>query len=60
MTIENICCTSVDDIKSSLAFIEDIKILEKALLYELCHCNRITVKKMLKSKIRRIKKAVKQ
>lgn len=56
MKVENLCCTSIEDARSSLNFIDDLKFLKKALLYEICHFHRTTMIKMLKSKIRKIDK----
>lgn len=59
MDISNLVCTSIEDARGSLQFVNDVKILKKALLYEICHMRRATMIKMLKSKIKRVEKASK-
>ena len=57
MKIDSLCCTSIEDARGSLKFIEDLKVLKKALLYETCNMRRATMIQMLKAKIKRIEKA---
>jgi hypothetical protein len=57
MKVESLCCTSIENAKGSLQFIDDLKFLKKALLYETCHMRRATMIKMLKAKIKRVKNA---
>ena len=57
--IQHICCTSIDDARGSLRFKDrkDLKMLKKAVLYELAHGNRKTMIKMIKAKIRQLEKS---
>lgn len=60
--IKRICCTSVEDARSSLYHhgVGDLKMLKKAVLYEMEHGQRATMIKMLKAKIRQLEKEKKK
>lgn len=53
---ENICNTSVQDAQSSLHHITDLKMLKKAVRYEMQHGDRTSMIRILKSKIRQLEK----
>ncbi|MBU1193983.1 MAG: hypothetical protein KKE62_01880 [Proteobacteria bacterium] len=53
-TPANICCTSIDDARSSFYHTDDLELLKNAIRYELKHGNRKGMIKILKSKIRQL------
>lgn len=55
--VEKVCNTSVQDATISIRNINDIDLLERALKYEGENYNRATLKQVLSSRIRKIKKA---
>ncbi len=59
---ESLCNTSVEDAKSSLYHfgVGDLKIVQKAYLYECAHMNRSSMKKILLAKQRQLLKEKKQ
>ena len=56
-SIQNICCTSIDDARSSLYHIDDLALVKGAITYEIHHGQRTTMIRMLKSKIRQLEKS---
>lgn len=56
MGVQNLCCTSIDDARGSLQFIDDIGLLRKAVSYEKKHSDRSTMIRMLTSKIRQLER----
>ncbi|WP_321495610.1 hypothetical protein [uncultured Desulfobacter sp.] len=51
-----LCYTSIEDTRSSLTHISDIRVVKAALMYERSGMKRATMIRMLESKIRRMEK----
>ena len=56
LSIVNICCTSVDASKSSIRHCDDIPALWACITYETKNQARVSLLRMLKSKIRKLEK----
>lgn len=54
--ILDICCTSVDDAKHSIRICDDISILWACITYESKIDGRVSLLKMLKAKINKLKR----
>lgn len=54
--VGRICCTSVQDARSSLYHQDDINVVKAALEYEHAHAQRVSMIKQLAGKIRRMER----
>lgn len=51
-----ICCTSVDDARTTINNADDIVLLRECIRYEMKHGNRSSMIKMLLARIRKLEK----